>query len=71
MDGELPDEHFLAADMTVLRRCDLVVLVPGWQESAGARAEVAEARRRGIPVYEWVGPGRLRALKDEEHAEAA
>lgn len=62
MDGELPDACFLQADLTVLRRCDLVVLVPGWRESEGARAEVAEARRLGIPVYEWAGEGQLEPL---------
>ncbi|MEW6047307.1 MAG: DUF1937 family protein [Bacillota bacterium] len=52
-DGIREDADWLAGDLEILRRCDLVVLVPGWRESAGARAEVEEARRRGIPVYEW------------------
>lgn len=62
MDGELPDEAFLQADLTVLRRCDLIVLVPGWRASSGAKAEVEEARRLGIPVYEWAGEGVLEPL---------
>ena len=70
-DGARPDEDWLAGDLEILRRCDLVVLVPGWRESAGARAEVAEARRLGIPVYEWVGPGELRPLEDKADARTA
>ena len=54
MDGVASDEHFLAGTLELLRRCDAVVLVPNWRDSAGARAEVAEAIRRGMPIiYAW------------------
>jgi hypothetical protein len=33
-----------------LRLCDEVVLLPGWENSAGCRAEVAEASLVGIPA---------------------
>ncbi len=51
-DGAAPDEVWLAGDLVMLARCDAVVLVPGWQRSAGTRAEVDFARERGIPVLE-------------------
>jgi hypothetical protein len=51
--GLAPDDTWLAGDLVMLKRCDLVVLVPGWQASSGTRAEVAAARACGIPVYEW------------------
>jgi hypothetical protein len=61
-DGAFPDEVILRGDIELLRRCDLVVLVPGWQESAGTRDEVEEARTLGIPCYEWtLDADRLRA----------
>lgn len=50
MDGVASDEHFLAGTLELLRRCDAVVLVPNWRDSAGARAEVEEAKRLGMPV---------------------
>ncbi len=50
----LPDEVWLRGDMTMLRRCDAVVLCPGWRRSAGTLAEVAEAEALGIPVVEGV-----------------
>lgn len=54
MEGVASDEHFLAGTLELLRRCDAVVLVPNWRDSAGARAEVAEAIRRGMPIiYAW------------------
>lgn len=51
MDGVASDEHFLAGTLELMRRCDAVVLVPNWRDSAGAQAEVAEADRLGIPVF--------------------
>lgn len=48
----LPDQYWLDATMELLLRCDAVVLCPGWINSVGTCAEVAEAKRRGIPVYE-------------------
>ena len=51
--GACPDEVWLEGDLVMMRRCDFVVLVPGWDKSSGTRAEVAEARRLGIPVCEW------------------
>lgn len=51
MEGVASDEHFLAGTLELLRRCDAVVLVPGWDKSTGTRAEVTEARALGIPVF--------------------
>ena len=51
--GAASDEVWLTGDLEIMRRCDLVVLVPGWRSSSGTRAEVAEAQCLGIPVYEW------------------
>jgi len=50
--GAAPDEVWLEGDLEILRRCDAVVLTPGWWRSAGARGEVREAIIRQIPVYE-------------------
>jgi hypothetical protein len=48
--GAAPDAVWLEGDLEMLRRCDAVVVVPGWEESEGARSEVALARSRGMPV---------------------
>lgn len=47
-------EYWYAATLEQMRRCDCVLTVPGWLASAGAKAEVAEAHRLGIPVYHSV-----------------
>jgi len=51
--GVLPDTYWLAATMEMLRHCDVVVMIPNWQESEGAKGEHAEAQRLMLPiVYE-------------------
>jgi hypothetical protein len=55
MDGAAPDDVWLKGDLEIMRRCDLMVLVPGWEKSSGTRAEVADAVEHRIPVYVWQG----------------
>lgn len=52
-DGVCSGETWLAGDLEILSRCDLVVLVPDWERSAGATAENKHANSLVIPVYEW------------------
>lgn len=49
---QLTDQFWLGATLELMRRCDAVVLVPGWQLSSGTLAEIVEARRLGIPVFD-------------------
>ena len=60
--GELPDEFFLDGTMELLRRSDAVMLLPDWERSSGARAEVAEAERIRIPVFKDLDALRQSAL---------
>lgn len=53
MDGLAPDAVWLDGDLEMVRRCDLVVVVPGWEQSQGTRAEIAEAQAHGIPVHSF------------------
>ena len=48
MDGVASDETFLNGDLEILSRCDLVYLLPGWEQSKGARKEWELARKMGI-----------------------
>jgi nucleoside 2-deoxyribosyltransferase len=50
-DGILPEERFLAGGLEMVRRCDALVLVAGWQGSAGTLAEIELANRLGKPVF--------------------
>lgn len=53
MDGTLPDETWLAGDLVMLSRCDVLVTVSGWEQSQGATNEVEFAKANGIAVYHW------------------
>ncbi len=53
MGGVCPDDWFLAGDLVLLGRSDLLVLHPAWEDSTGSREEVQEARRLGLPLYVW------------------
>lgn len=48
--GLAEDSFWLEGDLELLRRCDAVVMVPGWERSVGASKERQEALRLGIPV---------------------
>ena len=50
LDGELTDEHFLNGDLAILARCDIVVMMRGWENSIGATAEHNYAKELGIQV---------------------
>ena len=57
MDGVVPDGMFLAGDREFIRRMragDVFVLLPGWQESRGTKAEAALAFSRGLTIVEWL-----------------
>lgn len=61
MDGFDPDDpttarplaDYMARDVEALCRAWAVVVLPGWQASAGVRAELAVATALRIPVMEW------------------
>jgi hypothetical protein len=53
LTSEASDDLWLPGTLELMRRCDGVLLLPGWKESKGSCAEHAEAAARGIPVEEW------------------
>lgn len=52
MDGpDITDLAFLAGDLEIVRRCDAMLMLPGWEQSVGARGEHALAEGLGLPIY--------------------
>lgn len=65
--GSAPDEAFVDGYLEVLRRCDAMLLVVDDKASAGTQGEIAEAKKRGIPIFTSVEQLR-RWLADASHS---
>lgn len=46
-----PYTFWIEGTAELLRRCDVLITVPGWEQSSGARGEVALAGLKGLPVF--------------------
>jgi hypothetical protein len=51
LGGALTDAYFLQCGLDFLDVCDRIVVVPGFEKSAGTLAEIKRAVELGIPVY--------------------
>lgn len=47
----LPDEFWLAATLALLKPCDGILLIPGWENSSGSRGEKKYAEDNKIEVF--------------------
>lgn len=52
-EHRLEPDFYYSMDLEILRRCDAIVMMPGWERSSGAKREKALAEKLGLPVYHW------------------
>ncbi|HUU93152.1 MAG TPA: DUF1937 family protein [Phycisphaerae bacterium] len=50
--GNVDDRVWLDGDLEMIRRCDAMLMMPGWERSTGAKAERELAESLGQPVFE-------------------
>jgi nucleoside 2-deoxyribosyltransferase len=50
---DMDDQVFLDGDIEILKRCDFMVVVPGWRTSPGTQREIGVANAHRIPVLYW------------------
>lgn len=55
-NGTLTDQFWLAGTSELLRRCDAILMISGWMDSHGSLAELALARKVGIPFFFYMDP---------------
>ena len=54
LDALQPQEWWLAATLELMRKCDVLVLLPSWRRSTGTQGERLEAEGMGMPVLHGV-----------------
>jgi hypothetical protein len=52
--GTLTDEFWYEGTLELLKRCDAMVLVPGWEDSRGTAEELKWARVVEMPIFERI-----------------
>lgn len=55
LDVERSADWWREADLEILRRCDAIFLIPGWENSKGSKMEKEFALANGIPVFYDIG----------------
>lgn len=52
MDGpDIPANMFIEGDLEIIRRCDAICMLPGWEKSEGSQIEYGLALELEMPVY--------------------
>jgi len=49
-DGACDDEVWIEGYKEILRRCDYIFMLPNWEKSEGAKAELEMAKQEGIDI---------------------
>lgn len=51
--GRFYDEkpHYIGGDIEIMKRCDAVYMIPGWEDSKGATEEHSAAMKDGMLIF--------------------
>ena len=62
-DGRHTAACHLRSDLITMLQCDVVLTLPGWEDSVGARTEVMTAMTCGMPVW-WFDMIKILSAED-------
>ena len=68
---DIPYETWIEGDLEILRRCDAICMLPGWEQSNGARIELALAYDLGLEVLVYDSFGQIRPAPEFYRLEVA
>lgn len=51
MDGVQPYQFWADGTMELMRKCDAVLVLEGWEESKGTIGEIGECNKTGKPLF--------------------
>ena len=63
-DDRFGEAQIMGGDLELLSRCDAIVMIPGWEQSEGAKMEHDEAKKLGKQIFyghddvPWLNCGR-------------
>ena len=69
--ADIPYETWIEGDLEILRRCDAICMLPGWEQSNGARIELALAYDLGLGVLVYDSFGQIRPAPEFYRLEVA
>jgi len=61
-DGTMCDDFWIAATLSILKRCDVIVMLPNWKDSEGSKLEHEQAEADGLPIF-YASEGGMRELQ--------
>lgn len=50
MGSQMFDNAFIEGDLEIVKRCDVIFMLRGWEQSVGAKKELKVAIERGLGV---------------------
>lgn len=53
LEDTLDWRQMIKMDLAIIKKCDLLIALPNWRRSRGARLEVWWAKRYGVEVKYW------------------
>jgi hypothetical protein len=68
--GTMCDDFWLAATLSILKRCDAIFMLPGWEKSQGSKLEHEQAEADGLPIFYATREGLRELSQWVEAAEA-